>query len=601
MELNQTALETLVGRQRALWRTETRHEAMLLMGALYKRQPSTRDEIVAHVLSGSQLTDLSLSPERIEALEFEFLGYLEGLGESLPARAAERLAAIRQRHPKWAISKYPGMSHWTESGWVGKRVQGEDILSLSASEGVSRLRNATDTFTSSRREMAEAFGVALAKNWDWGKEALRHLGEGIAQFVEEQLNPIWWGLRAAITENKEVLSITQIRELFELLQELVQRRPEPAIWASVPSVLQELVKRRELDVKEWNGIARDLANVFWCFDFEREETPDKPIEWLDRAINHPYGDLTEIYRDLAATRINQLIAEKAPPVLPIESKEFFEYTLTKQGLGSRYGLCLIAEGMSWLEGVDETFVNAKLRPFFDWNKSPIYAQIAWSGFLWSRTLSKTLADSFEGTYLETAKHIDALGEDERKGLASHVAAVFWFGPRSVGELLPFATAVDSRTRLEMLDSWKTHLQQADAGLRTEFVKRLLAPYWDWCSRQPFFANNDRERTEFIELAPYWEDAFPDAVQRAVKYSPASIENTYSLLSSLSDSSAVRFSDEFVDLLVKILEVSRNPDWEDDEWKKLWHKLEFMPHAKRELLRNALAIRGIDVGDQVRSS
>lgn len=562
--------------------------------------PSARDEIVGHVLSDSHLADLSLSPDRIEAVQFEFLGYLEGLGGSLPAAAVERLAAIRQRHPKWTNSKYPGMSHWTESGWVGKRVQSDDILSLSASEAVFRLRDATDTFKSSRREMAEAFGVALAKNWEWGKEALRHLGDGIEQFGEEQLNPIWWGLRAAITENNEVLSITQIRELFELLRELVRKRPEPAIWSSVPSVLQELVERKELDVKEWNGLANDLARIFWCYDFDRDASQDKPIEWLDRAINHPYGDLTEIYRDLAATRVNQLIAEKTPPVLPIESKEFFEFTLTKQGLGSRYGLCLIAERMSWLEVVDESLVTAKLRPFFDWGISPANAEIAWSGFLWSRTLSKTLTESFEASYLETAKHINALGEDERKGLASHVAAVFWFGSRSLGKLQAFATAVDSRTRLEMLDGWKTHLQQGDAGLCAEFATNLLAPYWDWCSRQPFFANNDRERTEFIELVPYWGDAFPAGVQRAIKYSPASIEQTYLLLNSLSNSSAAtRFSDEFVQLLVKILQVSKNPHWEDDQWKSLWHKLESMPHIKRESLHNALATRGINVGDRGR--
>ncbi len=588
------ALACLLGDRKILWRTETRHEAVLLMGSIYKKAPEQRETIVEYVLAGPETDNSKGDIDRTEALHFEFLSFLESLGVGLPDLGSKRLTEIRDRHAKWRPSKYPGMSHWTETGWVGKRVSGADILSLPPSEAIGRLRDSQDTWDSTRRDIAEAVGVALAGNWAWGSEALRFLGKELHKFSAEQVNPIWWGTRTAITENSKALSIDEIRELIRAVEELIGIRRDPAIWASVPSFLQQLVEKTGLEVEEWNKLAIDLSRLFLNYDYERETGSAEPVEWLDRAINHPYGDLTELYRDVATEHVRQLGESKLPLELTSESKAFFEFTLSNVGAGSRYGLCLIAERMSWLEVVDEKFVSSKLSPFFDWSRSSAQAEIAWSGFLWSRTLSKTLTECFDTTYLETAKHVTSLGQDERNGLASHVAAVFWFSPTQMQSLFLFATAVDSDVRLGLLQGWRIHLQQAEVSASSSFFNVLLLTYWDWCARQTFFAENDKERTAFLELVPFSGSAFPEAARRAIKYAPRGIEHPWQLLNNLSNSNVLTYRDEVAALLVKVLEVSGNPQWDDDEWKKLWLKLGHLPKDQQDKLRNALAEKGIEV-------
>ncbi len=119
------------------------------------------------------------------------------------------------------------------------------------------------------------------------------------------------------------------------------------------------------------------------------------------------------------------------------------------------------------------------------------------------TLSRYLVQNFEETYIPAALRHSEFGTEERKGLANHVSAVFWFHQDRIDLLYQFARAVDSKLRLDVLRGWQSHLANAQEDNTKNFFERILFPYWDWCGQQVFFSGHDgdNERFAFWELVP----------------------------------------------------------------------------------------------------
>ena len=94
-------VETLFGQRKRLWQRETRHEAMLLMKAVYANDAGARDKIVTAILEGPPQELLSGKVEHeAERESFEMLSFLESSGElTLPPLARDKLLSLRKLHP----------------------------------------------------------------------------------------------------------------------------------------------------------------------------------------------------------------------------------------------------------------------------------------------------------------------------------------------------------------------------------------------------------------------------------------------------------------------------------------------------------------------
>ena len=185
-------------------------------------------------------------------------------------------------------------------------------------------------------------------------------------------------------------------------------------------------------------------------------------------------------------------------------EQFFFDLLGHYNVGSRYGLCLLAPWLSWLEAVAPKIAEAMYR-VFEWTSDEERPLVAWSGYLWSNTLARSLVSNFELTYLSAARHYSKFGQEECRGLANHVSAVFWLHPNKVELLFQFASSVNSDIRIQLVHNWKRHLDGASHESITLFLNEIVFPYWDWCARQEFFnqgSASDDEKLVFSRISTF---------------------------------------------------------------------------------------------------
>src|SRR3989338_391692 len=170
------ALDVLFGKGNALWRRETRHEAMLLMRVLYKADAVARERISAAILAGPPPQFLrEKADDEADWHIFGILTFLES--EHLPLRteAQEKLARIRERHSEWKPSKYPGMSFVVEPGQVSQNVTVDDVKSLPPEDVPNRIITFEGAWPNSRRDFCEPLGVAIAQEAEWGLRVMEAL------------------------------------------------------------------------------------------------------------------------------------------------------------------------------------------------------------------------------------------------------------------------------------------------------------------------------------------------------------------------------------------------------------------------------------------
>lgn len=592
---NAHVLDILFGKGNALWRKETRHESMLLMRALYKTDAGALEKISVAILQGPPPELLREEDnEEVDWHIFEMLSFLESEYPPLRPEAQQELSGIKERHPEWSPKPYPGMSMWIESGGTDKSVTIDDIKSVAPEDVPGKIITFEDGWKKTRRDFCEAIGALIAHDPGWGLQAIDALQINVKNLPMEAINPILWGIRATLTDNTIRIEMEGIVVLLNKFDSMIQSMPIPTMWTSLPSLLSHLVRKYELSTASWNELGVRLASMFEAFDYERSEERE-PIEWHHRAINHPYGDLTELYLNLAQQHGNHLSRTEKPLSLEPQAEKFFSQMLANYNLGSRYGLCLLAQRLSWLEAVSREFAGVLLS-VFDWAQGGERPIVAWTGYLWSNTLSRSLIENFELTYALAAQRHSNFGGQEQRALASHVSAVFWFHPDRVNLLYKFASAVDSDLRVALLRGWKNHLKNAQEESAKRFFDSILFPYWDWCARQDSFRidNADKERFGFWELIPLSFASFPEACWRAHQRRPSTIDNLGLFVREAVNDSTLSYPNELTELLIALLELDFHPQWQEEDWRASLKALRSTGARRLNDLENALARKGISL-------
>lgn len=579
--------------QDKLWQSETKHEAMRLLKSLYEYSPEHRGKLIDYVLIGPPLSRGKNSEDDKRYTEhrvFTMLEYLKKQGLELTQRGKKYFEEINKKHPKWKTGSDADIEIPFYVGPHKNPFTIEDIHSKAPKEVALMLKDYKGTRERRRGDFCNTVGAVCRQYPEWCLELFDHLNDVLTELPEDTINHIIWGLRSTNEREKVAWGLKQVHRLVNIFQKMIEKRPVAKFWTSLPGLLQNWQKTYKVEIDFWGNLLDRLASIFKSFDYEREKKDD-PVGWIQRAANHPYGDLTELYLAYAQQRVTEQKKAEINYDIGPEIINFFEFTIDNYDYGTRYGLCVLGRWLSWFEAIVPDWTKKKLIPAFNWATNKEMALIAWSGYLWNSTLSRYLSKLFDDYFLDAAQHYKEFGKEEQKGLTTHVAALIWFKDIEISDLKKFTLLIDREGRINILEMWQRHLDRAEKPIAESFWNTTIIPYWDWCERQRYLAlpDGNTERFRFWALIPYSHQLFTKVVKRAVKFAPSDLNDVYQFNDDLLKTDfSVLYPEEFVSLLLAVIQADQNPRWHKEEWEKLWDSVKNSKAKKLGKLKDQLA-------------
>lgn len=375
-----------------LWSLETEREsARLLVSLTEKGDPEMVMELERAILAGPPRTmfDGGANPEWLARVldreVWQRLAKVAGAGATLSLVGQERLDALSRQYPEWALPQDQSdeFPYWTggDDEWrkftATPRRRGELIQWLKQHPDADYFQQ--DDW---RERCRDNFATTACALWALAQEDFWPASR-------------WREALQAWSEGKLVSRAW--RYMAPVLAGAPDEAMEP-LTHSVSSWLRTIAKTFVGHEAEFFTLGRRVLELH---NRDGSDTDD-PVE---RAINNPVGQVTEA---LLQWWYRQSLVDGQG--LPVELKPTFT-ELCDGGIEKyRHGRVLLAAHVIALFRVDRDWALEHLLPHFEWQLSKHEARSAWEGFLWSPRLYRPLMEVLKASFLDSARHYEALGK-----------------------------------------------------------------------------------------------------------------------------------------------------------------------------------------------
>jgi len=369
----------------------------------------------------------------------------------------------------------------------------------------------------------------------------------------------------------------------------------PLLTSATPETIAQLIQA----ISWWLSVLANSLDkqpdVVWLrlidlvLNQAASEEPTVDEDPVHRAINHPLGHATE-----ALIRVWLRSGPKRDQALP----EFFEVRLSRiadaKHMKLPHGRFVIASYLISLFVADPKWIEENLISYFDWNKDPYEARIAWEGYLRSPRLTPDLLNIFKGIFLNTANYYNDLDE-----YGDHYASLLTMASLNLGEHFSVDELRIAFNALppEGLAGAAEGLAQAisDAGDRKEDhwinrTKPLLESIWPKSAEK----QSPDAASAFAKICVNSGARFPEAVRIVRPFIVKTTNYHLALINVAESDMASKYPQDTLDLLDRL--VDERYEWPPDE---LAQSLEQISNANADLtqtleyrrLSNYLARRG----------
>ncbi|MCT9827415.1 anti-phage defense-associated sirtuin Dsr1 [Pseudomonas veronii] len=375
-----------------LWSSETERESTRLLVALVeKRDPVIVLALEQAILTGPPTTMLNGDPEperlaRILDREVWLrLAKVVGAGATLSPAGQQRLDALSQQYPDWALKEDQSdeFPYWTGSGDDWRKFTATPRRRRDLIEWLKQHQE-NDYFQQDdwRDRCRDDFATTACALWALAQENLWPASR-------------WREALQAWSEGKLVSRAW--RYMAPVLVGAPDEAMEP-LAHGVSSWLRTIAKTFVGHEEEFFTLGRRVLELH---NREGSETDDP----VGRAINHPVGQVTEAFLHWWYRRSLEDGQE-----LPVEIKPTFTELCDGSIEKYRHGRVLLAAHVIALFRVDPVWAVENLLPHFEWQHSEHEARAVWEGFLWSPRLYRPLMEVLKPAFLDTARHFAALGK-----------------------------------------------------------------------------------------------------------------------------------------------------------------------------------------------
>ncbi|MCY4424440.1 MAG: DUF4020 domain-containing protein [Acidimicrobiaceae bacterium] len=258
--------------------------------------------------------------------------------------------------------------------------------------------------------------------------------------------------------------------------------------------------------------------------FDPQSHVVNPSRWLDAAISHWAGKLTELWIALIASQWQN--AGEAWNGLNNVTSTALKEMLDDDSKPSHHAQAMLASKVAFLFGADEGWCRENLLHRFDseWDRPQAFR--LWDGLLASQQLSDDLLeagllDYFVGfiCQLDNDEHeTDDGGESVRSSYLSVAAAIcLWsqFSPVEDGWLMKWIARVGPEGRCEWARNVAWMLSEQSAGVAEVNWSRWMRNYWHNRSESIPLALTPDESSAMAEWTVLLEAGFTEAVELAV--------------------------------------------------------------------------------------
>jgi len=583
---NNTDLIQILFDKGLFWEDETYQEAEVLLLKFYKLRKKQRHDLIRLIIKGPK--NFIRMPEtkktQIESHQCLILEKLKKEKYKIFIDGENYLIKLYKNNPDWKPKPKTSQEILKKKKNIDEMIPEEIINEF-------LLNKPDDPYIN--RKAPETIGVKCSKKFSFCKELFELFIPNINHITSSFISPIIWGIRPGENSNEISWSVEEQNQFVKILDNLIEIKSDAEIWNSLPSLFERWQKIMVTIPEEWIVFLYKIAKLLYDFDYKTENM-DRPAEWLQRAINHPYGRITEIYIKEAIEEIKMKKIEGRKLNLNINIINFFDYTVSNYANGTRHGLCLISHYLVWLSSIELEWTQNNLYPQFIGDENSEKFLVVWSGYLWSKSISSSLIIEIKWSYLKIIKRFMELGRDERNGLMNHISYIFWTQKAELKYLYIIFANIDDEGRRQLIKNWKNYLENYGDEESLIFWKKILFPLWDWVSTKKYFSakTHKKLRFEFWHLIKYSDQLFPKVVEFAIKFSPKELEHPGSLKQTLDKVYIEKFPKEYVDLSIALLNASLHPERQEKEWLDQWEKLKILKVRKLKTLKDLLAKNGI---------
>lgn len=478
-----------------LWSVEIRRETMRLLVAL---APRLDDDGLAR-LERAILAGPPRDMYRADIEEERWIRIQEGsiwlrlakvnqAGATLNAEARERLDDLSGKHPDWQLAENGRDEFPTWSGEGGDlrihvtapREREELIAWLRGNPDPDEWR--PDDWAARCRDdfdVAASALAALAAEGTWPAGRWR---DALQRWSEDEFTERSW------------------REVGPVL-------------AEVPSaVLQDLTHAvgwwLERIARTFQGQEEtflSLCDRLLAVDYDVDEVDE---DLVGHAINHPVGQVTEAL--LRWWYRGNLADEQG---LADELRHRFGQLCDTETAKFRDGRVLLAGHAISLFRVDREWSIQYMLPLFEWERSPVEAQAAWEGFLWSPRVYPPLMEVLGPAFLDTANHYAQLGRHRE-----HYASLLTFvalDPRGVFAKPDLARATRALPQAALEHTTETLFRAVDSAgdQRADYWRNRVGPYLRTIWPKTPDVNSEEVAEGLARACVAAGDAFPEGFQQ----------------------------------------------------------------------------------------
>ena len=447
------------------------------------------------------------------------LNWFHWLHSAVPscAMTKQALKDLQAEFSNLTPSEHPDFTPWTEDrGFVQPQSPWsvEDLLEKSAAEWLPELLSfqPCEVIGPDRSGPMSAIEDAAKWNLTWGLELADSLANDKKWDVDlwEALLRAWASMELDEARHREILSRLQAAELYPKHHFAIARMLRDWMTDGGNPYFYHLLATT-------NKIATTLWHTFDGNDLETGLSSD--WDWLDRAINHSAGVLTEYWiRALVLARNKD---EPTPKVLVGEFLRAFSAIVNNDALAGRLGRSVLASQFAFMLRVDEQWTIENLIPFFSSPEEDDFRAV-WDGFLTGRRITPKVAGLLYEPSLQAVERFSKAPSNQSlvRFVDYYTIMLSYFAKNHtdlIKEWIPALLNNDNDLIRERF-AWKiwSLLHDLNDVQQHEWWNRWLKRYWKNRLEGVPAPLKTSEITGMLEWLPYLTAVFTEAVDLAIQ-------------------------------------------------------------------------------------